>query len=115
MDCRIGWVVDCKGLHETYNITTAGHHNLEGIDTGTIKGGATDQDGNKHHVERSGTTAPGLGQHLFAVPVANTGAVAVFDTAKPRLEIRTRTIPLQQLGHINQLYFLSLRLDHDDK
>ena len=42
------------------------------------------------------------------------GAVAVFDVAKPRLEMGTETIPLQRQRGTNQLYFFSLRPDNDD-
>ena len=43
------------------------------------------------------------------------GAVAIFNEAKPRLEMGTGTTPLQQLEDTNQIYFFSLRMDNDDK
>ena len=106
-------MVDYKELDETHKIANVGHHALEGIGTGTISGGVTNQDGNEHHTEFSGTIVPGLGQCLFTVPAAaSMGAVAVFDAAKPRLKIGTVSTPLQQLGNTNQLYFFSRRLDN---
>ena len=87
-------MVDYKELDETHKIANVGHHALEGIGTGTISGGVTNQDGNEHHTEFSGTIVPGLGQCLFTVPAAaSMGAVAVFDAAKPRLKIGTVTTP----------------------
>ena len=52
---------DNQELEEIRNIVAAGHHILEAIGTGTIKGTVTDQDGKQHHVKLSGTIAPGLG------------------------------------------------------
>ena len=102
-------MVDYKALDETHEVVTAGHHTLEGIGTGIINGGVTDQDGNEHRVELSGTIVPGIRQHLFSVfAVASMDAVGVFDAANPRLEIGTGAIPFQQLRDTNQPYFFSL-------
>ena len=93
-------------------IVAAGHHTLQGIGTGTIKGTVTDEDGKQCRLKLSGTIVPGRGLHLFCVFAAvNMGAVGIFDSAEPRLEMRTGTVPLQQLVDNNQLYSFSLKLD----
>ena len=80
---------DCQKLTEIHKIVTVGHHSLEGIDMGMIKGTVIDQDGKQHHLKLSGTIVPGPGHHLFSV--------------------------LKRLRDNNRLYSFSLKLNANDK
>ena len=104
-----------QGAGRDNKIVTAGHHTLEGIGTGTTNGSVTDQDGNEHHMELSGTNLPRFGQHMLSVSAATSmGIVAVLDTAKPRLD-RNGDNPASTARRRHQLYLFSLWLYNEDK
>ena len=93
------FVTDYSVLSVPHTIVTPGHHLLQGVATGTVRGTISDDGGLERVVSFRAVVVPGMCANLFSVTEAmRKGIATIFLPEKPRLEVDDIVLPMNLLG-----------------